>query len=114
PPAPMHHRHAVAPASELANLTRQASALSSVPEGQAADFDHQSHASAISWGKPYIRFMFSTAWPAAPLPRLSSAETTTRRRVLGSSAKPRSAQLVWATAWITGRPDPSTRTSGAR
>src|SRR5439155_12575439 len=88
--AAMDDNHAMAAPPEFCDLPGDAPPSASVLESVAADFDHQSHRRAISCGNPYIRFMFSTAWPAAPLPRLSSVETTTSRRVPRSSAKPRS------------------------
>src|SRR6266852_4614962 len=46
---------------------------------------------------------FCTACPAAPLPRLSRQETTTRRRPDLSRAKPMSQKLVCATCCNSGR-----------
>ena len=89
--AAVNHDHPVTKPLQFPDLLRDAPPPASVLYGVTADFDDQRHRSAVSCGNPYIRFIFSTAWPAAPLPRLSSVETTTSRRVPRSSAKPRSA-----------------------
>ena len=49
-----------------------------------------------------MRFMFCTAWPAAPLTRLSMALTTTARLVRASKVTPISQKLVRATARRSG------------
>src|SRR5207245_11105397 len=54
---------------------------------------------------PNIKFIFCTAWPAAPLTRLSSAVKTTSCRP--RAAKPTSQKLVVLTQLISG--EPSTR-----
>ena len=53
----------------------------------ASDFDHDRHCSPSSSPHPYIRFMFCTAWPAAPFSRLSMHEISTSRRPSSASAK---------------------------
>ena len=45
----------------------------------ASDFDDHFHCRPSSSFHPYIRFMFCTAWPDAPLTRLSSTETRIAR-----------------------------------
>ena len=47
-------------------------------EQRAAELDQHLHSRPSVSGKPSIRFMFCTAWPAAPFTRLSMALTTTR------------------------------------
>src|SRR5690606_4346733 len=42
----------------------------------------------VSSGRPKARLRFCRAWVAAPLSRLSSVATTTRRRASGDSVKP--------------------------
>src|SRR5581483_3158042 len=44
-----------------------------------AEFDEEFHRRPSVSGRPSIRFMFWTAWPAAPFTRLSMAATTTAR-----------------------------------
>src|SRR5258706_3555167 len=52
--------------------------------------------------RPNIRFIFWTAWPAAPFTKLSSAEKTTTCRP--RLANPRSQKLVVFTQLISGEP----------
>src|SRR5215213_1190427 len=52
--------------------------------------------------KPNIRFMFCTAWPAAPFTKLSIAEKTTI--CLPRTAKPISQKFVVFTQLISGEP----------
>ncbi len=61
---------------------------------------------------PRARFAFCSAWPAAPLPRLSSAQTTTARPVARSSKSAISAASVCCTRASSGAtPSGSTRTT---
>ena len=59
-------------------------------EGGSAEFDDEFHSKPSASFQPHIRFMFCTAWPAAPFSRLSRQETMTRRLPSGASAKPMS------------------------
>src|SRR5581483_7157026 len=62
--------------------------------------------------RPSARFAFWSAWPAAPLPRLSRAQTTTVRPVARSAKTPISALSVCWTRAISGTtPSGSTRTT---
>src|SRR5207248_4522518 len=65
-------------------------------------------------GKPSIRLAFWTAWPAAPLPRLSIAAMAIARPVRGSARTATSAILVPVTRPVSGRMlAPRTRTNGS-
>ena len=59
-------------------------------ESCASNFDDQFHCNPCSSFQPHMRFMFWTACPAAPLSRLSTQETRTRRRPSSARQKPRS------------------------
>ena len=61
-----------------------------------------SRSPAVS-GRPSARFAFCTAWPAAPLPRLSIAQTTIRVPVARSVKTPSSAASVPCTRDELGR-----------
>ncbi len=52
--------------------------------------------------RPNIKFMFCTAWPAAPLTRLSIAEKTTI--CFPRTAKPMSQKFVVFTQLMSGEP----------
>src|SRR5439155_20213503 len=58
-------------------------------------------------GKPHRRLKHCTAWPLAPLTRLSSALRTMRRPVRGSSRQAISMTLVPATFLVSGSLDVS-------
>src|SRR4029077_16788226 len=65
-------------------------------------------------GSPSIRFAFWMACPAAPLPRLSIAATTTARPALASAAACRWTALEPATEAVAGqRPAGSRVTNGS-
>ena len=84
-----------------------------VVERRATDFDHQLHCNPSFSSKPNIRFMFCTAWPAAPFSRLSMHETSTARLPSGESEKPMSQKFVFSENLICGsRAAPKTRTHG--
>src|SRR5580658_2337996 len=111
--AAMNHQQFVAGARELGDLPRDGLHGFFIFEQRACNFNYQSHSKPAVSGNPHIRFMFCTAWPAAPLPRLSRQETTTRRSPAGSSANPMSQKLVWVTCCNSGkRGCARTRTSG--
>src|SRR5437660_7386420 len=59
-------------------------------EGGSSDFYDDGHCSPSSSFHPYIRFMFWTACPAAPLSRLSRQEINTSRRPSSAKQNPRS------------------------
>ena len=60
-------------------------------------------------GKPQMIFMLCTAWPLAPLTRLSSALITISRPVRGSSRQAISMTFVPTTFFVSGRLFPSSR-----
>src|SRR5271165_4284688 len=65
-------------------------------------------------GRPSMRLAIWMAWPAAPLTRLSRAQTTTARPACGSAAACRWAALEPRVAPVTGhRPSGSTCTKGS-
>src|ERR1019366_364865 len=100
--AAMHHQNFVTLVSELRHLTRQRFQRRRVIEQCSGNFNDHSHLSPVASSMPSIAFMFCTAWPAAPLPRLSRQLTTARRRPPASSAKPMSQKLVYATCCSSG------------
>src|ERR1700686_4086663 len=70
--------------------------------------------SPIVSGKPSIRFMFCTAWPDAPLVRLSSAEPMMARPGMRSAATPMKVMLEPRTCRVCGvLPNGSTWTKGS-
>ena len=65
-------------------------------------------------GKPSMRFMFCTAWPDAPLVRLSSAEPIMARPAMRSAATPMKVMLEPRTWRVCGSaPNGSTCTNGS-
>ena len=65
-------------------------------------------------GRPSMRLAFCSAWPAAPLPRLSMAETTTARPARGSATACRWAAFEPAVAALLGHcPSGSRWTNGS-
>ena len=65
-------------------------------------------------GKPHKMFMLCTAWPLAPLTRLSSALITMSRPVRGSSRHAISMTFVPTTFFVSGSALPSSsRTNGS-
>ncbi len=65
------------------DLRRQRVARIGGIEQRAAQLDQKLSQQTLRFGIPSIRFMFCTAWPAAPFTRLSMALTTTARPVCG-------------------------------
>src|SRR3970282_1771541 len=109
----MKHQHLVANLADLGNLASDEPGGLGRFEQRSRDLDHNPQSRPSSSAKPSIRFMFWMAWPAAPLPRLSRHETTTRRFPAASRAKPRSQKFVSTTYCSSGnRPPASTRTIG--
>ena len=88
--AAMHHGYLVAVLRQHGNRPRAAVQQVLIFQGRTTEFDHEFHASPSASSHPHIRFMFSTACPAAPLSRLSKQETTTHRRPSFASLKPMS------------------------
>src|SRR6185437_3958126 len=71
-------------------LYRECGAMQKISVFQrcASKFDDDLHFRPSCSFHPNIRFMFCTAWPAAPFSRLSRQETITMRRWSAASVKP--------------------------
>ena len=100
--AAMHHHHLDSASAGRRDLRRQAIAGFRAIEQRAAELDQNLHSKPSVSGSPSMRFMFWTAWPAAPFTRLSMALTTIARPVLASSVTPISQKLVRATPRRSG------------
>src|SRR4029077_1271518 len=111
--ATMHHQQLMPLLGKLRNLSAQRANRFWIVQQSTGNLHDHSHWRPVASSKPIIAFMFCTAWPAAPLPRLSRQLTTTRRSPLESRAKPMSQKFVCATCWSSGRrPDGHSLTMG--
>src|SRR5690348_8623580 len=88
--APVHHHHAMAGSRQTSNLARQVLAPKLFFRRLPSDFDDNFQTSAVPSAKPHMMFMFWMACPAAPLMRLSRADTMIMRVPSASSEKPMS------------------------
>src|SRR5262249_36527444 len=91
PPAAVHYQDFVTPSGKLGHLSGERPHRRLIFQQCSRKFDYQSHCSPVCSSTPRIRLQFCTAWPAAPLPRLSRQDTTISRRPDGSSTNPISA-----------------------
>src|SRR5262245_32631863 len=95
------------------NSARALATQSCVVERGATDFYDDSQFSPSRSSQPNITFMFCTAWPAAPLIRLSRQEIRISRLPSGLSTAPISQKFVRSENWISGRRgDAKIRTHG--
>ena len=88
--AAVHHGDLVAILRQHRDRPRTAMKQAWIFECRTTEFDYEFHASPSASSHPHIRFIFSTACPAAPLSRLSRQETTIHRRPSFASLKPMS------------------------
>src|SRR5215475_14840984 len=100
---------------KIGDLSDQLSAKIGVNQHTAAEFDHRTgHLIPAPSSNPSATLAFCNAWLAAPLSRLSKAETIIACPVVSSTAQPMSQNGVLAANLISGICDSAnTRTNGA-
>src|SRR5260370_41743220 len=112
--APVDHHYFKTIARRPGDLARETRAQTVLIKQRASQLNQNSQSSPAVSGYPSARFMFWTAWPAAPFPRLSIAVTTTARPVAASNRTPMSQKLVCATDCRSGTcPTSYRRTNGS-
>src|SRR5271157_2260242 len=111
--AAMDHQEFVAVSGERGNVARELLHSHSIFEQSTRKFDDNSHKSPVCSSSPSVRFMFCTACPAAPFPRLSRHEMMIKRCPSVSRTKPMSQKFVFVTCCNSGRePAGEMRTMG--
>src|SRR5579872_176437 len=86
--AAVHHHDLMTSSRDLVDFCSQAASRRFAVEQRPAQFDEKLHNRPSVSGNPSARFMFCTACPAAPFPRLSIVQTTTARPVAPSRRTP--------------------------
>src|SRR5208337_1843218 len=98
----MNHQDFVAMPRERGDVLRELLHGGGIFEQSAREFDDNPHKSPVCSSRPSVRFMFCTACPAAPFPKLSRHETIMRRFPSVSRTKPISQKFVFVTCCNSG------------